>query len=444
MAPINRRAFLKTSGTVASLASLGLLRPKLLFSQGQSEGNGRNYVQINFVGGYDSLAVMPYYDGPVSDYLESVRPNIFVPRDQVIPVTNMAGIPNKIGLHPLWSDFATAAEGHIKICQMTGTRNYRGGSHNLLQQIHSRGVDNPEYSEQRGLLGRISEENKWQLFQAWGLGGGNRLDFRTNNADYKPLVIGSNLGNFDFKNRHSSTVSIQGISGFNTSREYQYFANIREQFLSMNNPEGELADLLNQGLSTTKDAIETVKVINNSYPNGNYGENAFGRMCRALSKILKYQSDNPEWESKSLIAYMQQGGFDTHGNQGSALNNHLDTVADNLAILVEDLKSHNGGAPWLNTTFNIVTDFGRTTKENNGLGSDHAWAYSNMIFGGRVTAGVISSPPPMSDLQTGNRLAVTDIEYRTIIGNILQDMAIDPQTVFTEQNYEHKNIGLYI
>jgi len=441
MAYISRRSFLKSSGSMLSLAALGTLRPKLLFAQGQQNGNGRNLVQINFVGGYDSFALFPYYEGPVADYLSSVRPNIFVDPNQVVTVGNQVGVLNKIGLHPAWDTLSTAADGKIKIVQMTGTRNYRGGSHSLLQQIHSRGVDHPGNSEQRGWFGRISETQQFELFQAWGLGGGNKIDFRTNSSAYKPLVVGNNLGNFAYRDRDNSTLS---ISGYNTTRERNYFREIRDELFDMNLPDSDLVELLNEGMQVTRSAIDTVQLINNNYPEGDYSSTGFGRSCRALSKILKYQADTPDLKQKNVIAYLQRGGFDTHGGQVGSLDNSLPDISENLAVLIDDLKDHGDGSAWQNTTFSMNTDFGRTTKENGGAGTDHAHAYSNMIFGGRVAPGIVGAPPSMQDLQSGNRVAVTTFEYRDGLSEILNDMGIDPYSIFTESAYVRTPMDLFV
>jgi len=444
MSFINRRGFLKGSASVLSMAALGFLKPQLLFSQGQNPGNGRNLIQIFFTGGYDGLALFPYYDGPVYDYLANVRQNILIDPAQIIPVGNQDGMPNKIGLHPHWDELATAADGNIKVIQMTGTRSYRGGSHALLQQIHSRGVDDPKNPEQRGWFGRISETQKFDLFQAWGVGVGNRVDFRTNSSAYKPLVVSSNLSHFQYRTRNSSLTNLPGApSGYHQSRERDFFSEMRDELFEMSVPDHALTELITDGIQVTNSAIDTVQLINDTYDSSeDYESNSFASSCRALSKVLRYQADNPAWQQRSIIAFMEIGGWDTHGGQIDALDILIPRVAKNLALLVDELKGHDGGSPWNNTTISMNTDFGRTTKSN-ATGSDHGHSYSNMILGGRIAGGILGSPPSMGDLQNYNKQPVTDYEYRDALAEIIYDMGIDPYSVFTESGYLRKPIPLY-
>lgn len=79
------------------------------------------------------------------------------------------------------------------------------------------------------------------------------------------------------------------------------------------------------------------------------------------------------------------GNFDTHGNQGAAHSNLLQTLSDGIAAFQADLVALGAAHRVTGMTY---SEFGRRVQEN-GSGTDHGTAAPHFVFGGTVAGGNI-------------------------------------------------------
>ncbi len=87
------------------------------------------------------------------------------------------------------------------------------------------------------------------------------------------------------------------------------------------------------------------------------------------------------------IAFMALGGWDTHANQGSAkgqLANRLNPLGQGLATLSRKL-----GPMFDDTTIIVMSEFGRTVKQNGNGGTDHGHGNVMWVLGGKVAGGKV-------------------------------------------------------
>lgn len=87
------------------------------------------------------------------------------------------------------------------------------------------------------------------------------------------------------------------------------------------------------------------------------------------------------------LAFMALGGWDTHANQGSSkgqLANHLAPLGQGLATLAQRL-----GPLFDDTTIVVVSEFGRTVRQNGNNGTDHGHGNAMWIVGGPVAGGKV-------------------------------------------------------
>jgi uncharacterized protein (DUF1501 family) len=116
------------------------------------------------------------------------------------------------------------------------------------------------------------------------------------------------------------------------------------------------------------------------------------------------------------LAFFDLGGWDTHVNQGGAsgqLANRLRPLGDGLAALAGGL-----GAAFADSLILVVSEFGRTLRENGNGGTDHGhgtvlWALGGGVAGGKVH-GIWPGLSP-SQLYQQRDLAVTT-DFRSAIG----------------------------
>jgi uncharacterized protein (DUF1501 family) len=119
------------------------------------------------------------------------------------------------------------------------------------------------------------------------------------------------------------------------------------------------------------------------------------------------------------LAFVDVGGWDTHVNQGGAtgyLANRLGELGRGLAGFVEAI----GPAAWQSTTLVVLSEFGRTFRENGGRGTDHGhgtiyWIMGGNIAGGRFAGEQVDLSP--ATLNQGRDLPVLT-NYRALLGGL--------------------------
>lgn len=124
-------------------------------------------------------------------------------------------------------------------------------------------------------------------------------------------------------------------------------------------------------------------------------------------------------DSSIQLAFAALGGWDTHVNQGSSqgqLATRLKGLGDGLAALVQSL-----GDVYQDTAIVVISEFGRTVKENGNGGTDHGHGNVFWLLGGGVKGGKIAGQFPgldSSQLFQNRDLAVTT-DFRELLSQVL-------------------------
>ena len=90
-------------------------------------------------------------------------------------------------------------------------------------------------------------------------------------------------------------------------------------------------------------------------------------------------------DPKIQLAFVALGGWDTHANQGAAtgqLANRLAPLGQGLAVLADRL-----GPLFDDTIVVVMSEFGRTARENGNGGTDHGHGNAMWVMGGKVRGG---------------------------------------------------------
>jgi uncharacterized protein (DUF1501 family) len=120
------------------------------------------------------------------------------------------------------------------------------------------------------------------------------------------------------------------------------------------------------------------------------------------------------------LAFVPVGGWDTHAAQGSGkgqLTNRFALLAQSLDALATALGDRLG-----ETTVLVMSEFGRTMKQNGTNGTDHGHGNVAFALGGGVKGGRVLGAWPGLDtpaLYEGRDLAVTT-DFRDIIAELLE------------------------
>lgn len=120
------------------------------------------------------------------------------------------------------------------------------------------------------------------------------------------------------------------------------------------------------------------------------------------------------------LAFFALSGWDTHVRQGGAegqLANHLKPLGEGLAQLRSGL-----GDTYARTLVLVISEFGRTARENGNAGTDHGHGNAMWVMGGPVNGGKVYGDWPglgEDELHEGRDLAVTT-DFRAVIGEVLR------------------------
>jgi uncharacterized protein (DUF1501 family) len=131
--------------------------------------------------------------------------------------------------------------------------------------------------------------------------------------------------------------------------------------------------------------------------------------ARRVARLMK---------DKFHIGFVDVGGWDTHVGQGGAsgyLAGRLDELGRGLAAFAQEM-----GSAWRDTVVVVVSEFGRTFRENGNRGTDHGhgsvfWVLGGGMRGGRVAGEQVRVEQP--SLFQDRDYPVLN-EYRAVLGGL--------------------------
>lgn len=102
----------------------------------------------------------------------------------------------------------------------------------------------------------------------------------------------------------------------------------------------------------------------------------FSLVAQRMAHLMREQFD---------LGFVDVGGWDTHVNQGGAsgnLANRLSDLSQGLATFAEAM----GAETWRHTVVAVISEFGRTFRENGNKGTDHGHGTAYWFLGGGLSA----------------------------------------------------------
>lgn len=143
-------------------------------------------------------------------------------------------------------------------------------------------------------------------------------------------------------------------------------------------------------------------------------QRAFMALAQGCARLLKD-------EGGPRVAALSFDGWDTHIKEGSATG-RLAMLLGGLDIAIDTLRTGLGDA-WRETAVVVVTEFGRTARENGADGTDHGVGTAAFLAGGAVKGGrVMADWPGLKDSQLyeGRDLMPTT-DLRAVLKGVLAD-----------------------
>ena len=175
----------------------------------------------------------------------------------------------------------------------------------------------------------------------------------------------------------------------------------------------ELGRSYREGRAARAQLITALAAERQIADNGAPPPTGFPGQAARLSVLIRRQS------GIRLVA-LGLGGWDTHVNQG----NHTGQLAQHLRLLGEGLAAlaRGSGEVWRDTLVVVLSEFGRTFRENGNGGTDHGHGNVIWLLGGAINGGRIYGDwPGLAPAQLYQRrdLAVTT-DFRSVLAAILE------------------------
>ena len=334
--------------TIASLATTGMLLPigfNSWVARGIDSANNRRRLVVVFLrGGMDGLNVLvPHQE---ADYYK-VRPTIAVPypdrENGAIDLDGFFGLHPKLkALLPLWK------EKKLAFIHASGLP--------MVERSHFEAQD---YIES-GTPGIKSTSDGWmnRLLAEFSQ---NRSTQALNVGVTTPYILRGKMEVANLKPGKNSTAPIP------TDRPQvdRAFGNLYsgEDLLSKAYQDGRkareiiLKDLTQEMMSANRTAKDA---------------NAFVDDAAEVARLMV-------GDAQTQLAFMEIGGWDTHINQNNTFNRLLPPLAEGLVTLTKGLEPI-----FSDTAIVVISEFGRTVKENGNQGTDHGYGNVMFLLGGAI------------------------------------------------------------
>lgn len=164
-----------------------------------------------------------------------------------------------------------------------------------------------------------------------------------------------------------------------------------DQYANQQRAAFAMADLLGPLVRVRPGDPAAVVAIDTAFAPITSGNRINTPIGRQLYQVAKLVHGNATFGGNRQIFFASQGGYDTHGNQVAGGNptagQHarlLQALAEAMACFYNAMQAIGMGNA---VTLFTQSDFGRTLRPNNSLGTDHAWGNHQLVLGGAVQGG---------------------------------------------------------
>lgn len=174
-----------------------------------------------------------------------------------------------------------------------------------------------------------------------------------------------------------------------------------------------LATPVNEGFSTRDEVARTMQGEIEAAGRNALSTKGFEGTARRMARLM---------QSRYRLGFVDVGGWDTHVAQGAAtgpLANRFAELGRGLAGFAEEM-----GPAWKSTVVVVVSEFGRTFRENGNRGTDHGHGTVFWVLGGGVSGGRIVGEQQALTASTlfQNRDHPVLNDYRAVLGGLFARM----------------------
>ena len=356
-------------------------------------------------GGYDAASLLV----PVSsDYYCQVRPNIGIPKPSD-DLKSALAINADWGLHPALRDtiYPLFTNGEAAFVPFAGTED--------LSRSHFETQDSIELGQplqgtrnfRSGFLNRLATTLNTDRASA--------ISF----TDQLPLIM---QGTAQLPNMALRSIAKPQVD----ARQARMIAAMYDG--------SPLAAQVREGFVVREDVMKQMIGEMDAANRNAITAKGFELEARRIAKLMK---------EKYNIGFVDVGGWDTHVGQGNGtgyLAGRLDELGRGLAGFAQEM-----GPEWKDTVVVVVSEFGRTFRENGNRGTDHGHGSVYWVLGGGVRGNAVRGEQIALEQKTlfQNRDYPVLNEYRAMFGGLLARMyGLNSGQVETIFGTKGRDIGL--
>ncbi len=393
-------------GSAAFVAALGLqtVTSRMAFAADPSE-NTDTVVVINLRGGWDSLSmIVPTFE---SAYY-AARPNIAIPKAAALPMAR------GFGLHPGFKELHRLYQAK-QFAPIVGV----GTPDDTMS--HFDAMDTLERGTATG------DNNSGWINRAIKLKGAKDVFNGVQFGPQLPLALTGEI----------QTVALDRVESFGLvgydDRSDEAATALTRLYSPVQHP---MTAAVNQTLGAIN-RISNLRAAKYSPAGGAvYPDGGFSEALKDTSQLIKNKFG-------LRFASIDIGGWDMHTGAGRVdggdMLQHVTELDAGLSAFIKDL-----GPEFNNVTVVLVSEFGRTLRENGTGGTDHGHGQTMMVLGGALNGGqVYGTWPGLAEGNLARNGAVSGtLDYRDVLGDVLANRSAITSFTTIFPDHKPKPVGL--
>jgi uncharacterized protein (DUF1501 family) len=376
---MNRRRLLLGGAAFLGAAAAGRLYA--------APADGPRFLLVFLRGGYDSTNLLIPYS---SSFYYEARPNIAIAKPEPSSNTGALALDGDWALAPAVRESIGAMylQRQVAFVPFAGTEN--------LSRSHFETQDSIELGQpaagardyRSGFLGRLSATLAGSSAGSLPIAFTDALPLAFQGTATVPNLSLKNVGKAPFDERQARILSDM-YAGHHLETAVSNGLELRHEVAQ------EMADEMT---AANRNAINT---------------KGFELEAERMGRLMR---------DKYRIGFIDIGGWDTHVGEGAAQG----PLATNLSSLGRGLQAFSSslGAEWNNTVVVVLSEFGRTFRENGNRGTDHGHGTVYWVLGGSISGGSVLGE--QQRVAQGSLFQDRDFpvlnDYRAVLGGLFRSL----------------------
>jgi uncharacterized protein (DUF1501 family) len=365
--------------------ALGTAMPMQLWAAAPTVSQSQPRLLVVFLrGAYDAANLLVPTS---SSFYYEARPNIAIAKAAALPLDANWGLAPAVAdsIHPLW------LKGQAAFVPFAGTHDVSRSHFETQDHIELGQADEGSRDFRSGFMNRL----------AGVLGAGTLTTSRLEAmafTDQVPLIL---RGDLPVANQALRELGKPGINVAQAQVIAGMYVGTR------------LHGAVSGGFEVRDEVSREMVGEMEAASRGAIAAKGFALEARRIARLMR---------ERVTLGFIDVGGWDTHVGQGGAtgqLANRLGELGRGLALFADEM-----GPQWNNTVVVVVSEFGRTFRENGNRGTDHGHGSAYWVLGGGVKGGRIAGEQLAVNAATlfQNRDTPVLNEYRAVLGGLFRRM----------------------